>query len=42
MVTVLTDISERQKALLEIKRVLKPGGILAVTELLMDPDYPLK
>ncbi len=23
-------------------RVLKPGGILAVSELLLDPDYPLK
>ena len=22
------------------RRVLKPGGILAVTEFLIDPDYP--
>jgi len=42
MVTVLPEIPDRNRALLEIKRVLKPGGILAITELLPDPDYPLK
>jgi len=42
MITVLQEIPDRQKALAEIKRVLKPEGILAVTELLPDPDYPLK
>ena len=42
MVTVLQEIPDRNKALQEIKRVLKPSGILAVTELLPDPDYPLK
>jgi ubiquinone/menaquinone biosynthesis C-methylase UbiE len=26
----------------EVKRVLKPGGFLAVTELLPDPDYVFK
>jgi ubiquinone/menaquinone biosynthesis C-methylase UbiE len=41
MVTVLQEIPDRGKALREIKRVLKPGGILAVSELLPDPDYPL-
>lgn len=41
-VTVLQEIPDKNKALHEIKRVLKPGGILAVTELLPDPDYPLK
>lgn len=41
MVTVLQEIPDRGKALQEIKRVLKPGGILAVTEFLPDPDYPL-
>lgn len=40
MVTVLPEIPDRGRALREIKRVLKPGGILAVTELLPDPDYP--
>ena len=41
MVTVLQEIPNRGRALREIKRVLKPGGILAVTEFLPDPDYPL-
>ena len=41
MVTVLQEIPDRGRALREIKRVLKPDGILAVTELLPDPDYPL-
>ncbi len=40
MVTVLQEIPDRRRALQEISRVLKPGGILAVTELLPDPDYP--
>lgn len=42
MVTVLQEIPDRGRALREIKRVLKPNGILAVTELLPDPDYPLR
>lgn len=42
MITVLQEIPDQNKALQEIKRVLKPGGILAVTEFLPDPDYPLK
>ena len=42
MVTVLQEIPERCKALQEIKRILKPDGFLAVTEFLVDPDYPLK
>jgi len=42
MVTVLEEIPDRGRALREIMRVLKPGGILAVTELLPDPDYPLR
>ena len=42
MVTVLQEIPDRNKALAEVKRVLKPGGFLAVTELFPDPDYPWK
>jgi ubiquinone/menaquinone biosynthesis C-methylase UbiE len=42
MVSVLPEIPDGQKALAEIKRVLKPHGILAVTEVMADPDYPFK
>lgn len=42
MVTVLQEIPDRNKALQQVRRVLKPGGILAVTEFFPDPDYPLK
>jgi ubiquinone/menaquinone biosynthesis C-methylase UbiE len=41
-IAVLQEIPDRVKALAEIRRVLKPGGIMAVTEFLPDPDYPLK
>jgi ubiquinone/menaquinone biosynthesis C-methylase UbiE len=42
MVTVLPEIPDQERALAEIRRVLKPGGQLAVTEFFPDPDYPLK
>jgi len=42
MVTVLQEIPDRSKALQQIRRVLEPGGVLAVTEFLPDPDYPWK
>lgn len=40
MVTVLAEIPDRQRALAELKRVLKPEGLLSITEALFDPDYP--
>lgn len=40
MITVLQEIPDRVRALKEVKRVLKNNGVLAVTELLVDPDYP--
>ena len=42
MVTVLQEIPDKQRVLAEIRWVLRPGGILAVSEWLFDPDYPLK
>jgi SAM-dependent methyltransferase len=39
LVTVLGEIPDRPQALAEIRCVLKPGGILSVTESLNDPDY---
>ena len=37
MVTVLMEIPDRGRALREVKRVLKPGGTLAVTEFFPTP-----
>ena len=42
MVTVLGEIPDKRKALMEIKRVLKDDGLLAVGEFFPDPDYPRK
>ena len=42
MVAILQEIPDRSRALKEVMRVLKPGGILAITEFLIDPDYPLR
>ncbi len=40
MITVLGEIPDKRRALLEIKRVLKDDGLLAVGEFMPDPDYP--
>jgi len=40
MVAVLPEIPDRRTALGEVHRVLRPGGVLAVTEIIQDPDYP--
>jgi SAM-dependent methyltransferase len=39
LVTVLGEIPEKAGALAEILGALKPGGILSVTEMRLDPDY---
>ncbi len=41
-ITVLPEIPDPHRALLEVYRVLKPGGTVAMTEMFADPDYPLK
>ena len=42
LVSVFQEIPDSSKILAEIKRVLKTGGILAISEFLFDPDYPLR
>jgi ubiquinone/menaquinone biosynthesis C-methylase UbiE len=39
LVTVLGEIPDREAALKEIFEVLKPGGILSVTEIIFDPHF---
>lgn len=41
LVTVLPEIPDRERALAELFRVLKPAGILSIAEEFLDPDYPL-
>lgn len=40
LVAALMEIPDPQRCLLEARRVLKPDGVLAVSEFLPDPDYP--
>jgi len=42
IISTLQEITERGRALLEIKRVLKRGGILSISETAVDIDYFLK
>jgi ubiquinone/menaquinone biosynthesis C-methylase UbiE len=42
MVSVFQEIPDTARTLKEIKRILKPGGILAISEFLIDPDYPFR
>jgi ubiquinone/menaquinone biosynthesis C-methylase UbiE len=41
MVEVLGEVPDKAAALRECLRVLRPGGLLAVTEMIVDPDYAL-
>lgn len=39
MVGVLGEVPDRYAALRELYRVIKPGGLLSITEMLTDPHY---
>ena len=39
LVTVLPEIPDRTRALIELRRVLKPGSELSITEEFLDPDH---
>jgi SAM-dependent methyltransferase len=39
LVAVLGEIPDRPQALRELRRVLRRGGVLSITETLNDPDY---
>jgi ubiquinone/menaquinone biosynthesis C-methylase UbiE len=39
LVTVLGEIPNREAAIKEIYDALRPGGVLSVTEIIMDPHY---
>ncbi len=41
LITVIGEIPAPGRALREFRRVLAPGGTLAFSEFLLDPDYPL-
>lgn len=40
VITVMAEIPDKLRALAELRRVLRPGGTLSVTEEFLDPDYP--
>lgn len=40
LVTVSGEIPDREAALREVYKALKPGGVLSITEVIPDPHYP--
>jgi ubiquinone/menaquinone biosynthesis C-methylase UbiE len=42
LVAVLGEVPDRPQALWELRRVLRRGGVLSITETLTDPDYQLE
>jgi ubiquinone/menaquinone biosynthesis C-methylase UbiE len=42
LVAVLGEIPDKDGALQELHRILGPRGVLSISELLPDPDYPLR
>ena len=40
LVTVLPEIPDQARALAELYRTIRPGGVISITEEFMDPDYP--
>jgi ubiquinone/menaquinone biosynthesis C-methylase UbiE len=42
LVAALMEIPEPKRCLKEARRVLKPEGVLAVSEFMPDPDYPTR
>ena len=41
MIAVIGEIPEPERAMQELRRILAPGGLLSISEILADPDYTL-